>query len=178
MPDPKPTRTQLWAMAHPLRFRLLELLAEGPATASQLARRLDESRGSTSYHLRMLASSGAIVEDVERGTKRERWWRRPEIPQLLPTDSDVEGRALTARMLSIVLARDDEARRRFVTQEVDAEWHENAYVGNWLVELSPSEADALGQQLAAYVMALRGRRDAPDDAASVLVSISVLPWLE
>ena len=165
-------------MTHPLRFRILELLAEGPATASQLARRLNESRGSTSYHLRMLASSGAIVEDPERGTKRERWWRRPETPLLLPTDSDTEGRAVSARMLSMVLARDDEARRRFVTQEVDADWHENAYVGNWFVALSPSEADELGQRLAAYVMALRGRRDAPDDAEQVLVSISVLPWLE
>jgi DNA-binding transcriptional ArsR family regulator len=165
-------------MAHPLRYRILELLAEGPATASQLARRLHESRGSTSYHLRMLASTGAIVEDPERGTKRERWWRRPQSPQLLPTDSDAEGRAVTARMLGIVLARDDVARRRFVTEEVDADWHENAYAGNWLVELSPSEADELGQHLAAFVMALRGRRDAPEDAEPVLVSISVLPWLE
>jgi DNA-binding transcriptional ArsR family regulator len=178
VPDPKPTRTQLWAMTHPLRFRILELLAEGPATASQLARRLGESRGSTSYHLRMLAGSGAIVEDPERGTKRERWWRRPESPQLLPTDSDVEGRAVSARMLSMIFARDDEARRRFVTREVGADWHENAYAGNWLVELSPSEADELGQHLAAYVLALRGRRDPPGDAEPVLVSISVLPWLE
>jgi len=165
-------------MAHPLRFRILELLAEGPATASQLARRLGESRGSASYHLRMLAETGAIVEDPERGTKRERWWRRPESPQLLPTDSDVEGRAVSARMLSLVLARDEVARRRFVTEDLDAAWHENAYVGNWLVALSPSEADALAQNLAAFVMALRRRRGAPEDAVPVLVSISALPWLE
>jgi hypothetical protein len=31
-----------------------------------------------------------VVEDPDRGTKRERWWRRPESPQLLPTDADVE----------------------------------------------------------------------------------------
>lgn len=169
---------QLWAMAHPLRYRILELLAEGPSTASELARRTNESRGSTSYHLRMLARAGAIVEDPDRGTKRERWWRRPESPQLLPTDADVEGRAISARMLSMILARDDEARRRFITQNVDAEWHENAYIGNWFVELSPAEADELGQHLASIVMALRGRRDAPTDTAHVLVSVSVLPWLE
>ena len=177
LPDPKPTRTQLWAMAHPLRYRILELLAEGPSTASELARRLHESRGSTSYHLRMLASAGAIVEDRERGTKRERWWQRGESPQLLPTDADAEGRAISARMLSMIFARDLEARRRFITNEVDAAWHEKAYAGNWFVELSPEEADELGQQLASIVMARRRRHDASEATASVLVSVSVLPWL-
>jgi DNA-binding transcriptional ArsR family regulator len=178
LPDPKPNRTQLWAMAHPLRYRILELLAEGPSTASELARRLHESRGSTSYHLRMLARAGAVVEDPDRGTKRERWWRRPESPQLLPTDADVEGRAISARMLSMIFARDDEARRRFITHDVEAAWHEHAYAGNWVVELSPEEADELGQQLASIVMALRRRRDASANAVPVLVSVSALPWLE
>ena len=178
MPDPTPSRTQLWAMAHPIRFRILELLAEGPSTASRLGRRLNESRGSTSYHLRMLARAGAVVEDSELGTKRERWWRRPESPQLLPTDSDVEGRAISARMFSMIFARDEDARRRFITHDVDAVWHEAAYAGNWFVELTPAEAAELGQQLGAIAMALRGRRDAPGDAESVIVSISVLPWLD
>jgi len=178
LPDPTPTRTQLWAMAHPIRFRILELLAEGPSTASRLSRRINESRGSTSYHLRMLARSGAVVEDPERGTKRERWWRRLETPQLLPTDSDVEGRAISTRMLGIVFARDEEARRRFITHDVDAAWHEGAYAGNWFVELSPAEADELGQRIGAIAMALRGRSGAPADAVPVLVSVRVLPWLE
>jgi hypothetical protein len=125
----------------------------------------------------MLARAGAVVEDPERGTKRERWWRRPESPQLLPTDADVEGRAISSRMLSMIFARDDEARRRFITQDVDATWHENAYAGNWIVELTPAEADELGQQLSSIVMALRGRRDTPADAVPVLVSVSALPWL-
>jgi hypothetical protein len=81
-------------------------------------------------------------------------------------------------MLSMIFARDDEARRRFITNEVDAAWHEKAYAGNWFVELSPEEADELGQQLASIVMARRGRRGAPEGTAAVLVSISVLPWLD
>jgi DNA-binding transcriptional ArsR family regulator len=37
------TAAQLRALAHPLRLQLLQVLhAEGPATASQLARRLGE----------------------------------------------------------------------------------------------------------------------------------------
>ena len=66
----------LKALAHPLRVRLYDLLAdEGPATASQLAARLGESSGTTSYHLRQLAKHGFIVEDEERGNRRDRWWR-------------------------------------------------------------------------------------------------------
>ena len=68
MAERGPTRVQMWAMAHPLRLEILGLLVEGPATASMLARRLGESSGSTSYHLRVLARAGAIVEDPELGT--------------------------------------------------------------------------------------------------------------
>jgi DNA-binding transcriptional ArsR family regulator len=66
----------LKALAHPLRLRLLALLrADGPATASRLGDKLAESSGVTSYHLRKLAEVGLVVEDPERGTRRERWWR-------------------------------------------------------------------------------------------------------
>ena len=63
----------LRAMAHPLRLRLYgSLVKDGPATASELARRLDESSGATSYHLRMLAKYGFIEDDRERNRGRER----------------------------------------------------------------------------------------------------------
>jgi len=65
----------LRALAHPLRGKLLALLRlEGPSTASLLGRRIEQSSGSTSYHLRELARYG-FVEEVERGTGRERWWQ-------------------------------------------------------------------------------------------------------
>ena len=64
------------ALAHPLRLRMLESLADGPATASMLGRELGESSGATSYHLRALASAGLIIEDLDRRKGRERWWQR------------------------------------------------------------------------------------------------------
>ncbi len=64
------------ALAHPLRVRMYDLLGdEGPATASQLAERLGESSGTTSYHLRLLAKHGFIEEDPEQGNKRDRYWK-------------------------------------------------------------------------------------------------------
>lgn len=70
--DPRSLR----GLAHPLRMRLLTALRHhGPATASQLADRLGESSGATSYHLRQLASHGFVADDPERGKGRERWWQ-------------------------------------------------------------------------------------------------------
>jgi len=68
--------TTLKALAHPLRVRMYDLLADGgPATASQLAGAVGESSGTTSYHLRVLAKHGFIEEDRSRGDRRDRWWR-------------------------------------------------------------------------------------------------------
>ncbi|TVP67934.1 MAG: ArsR family transcriptional regulator [Nitriliruptor sp.] len=68
--------TTLKALAHPLRVRMYDLLADGgPATASQLAGAVGESSGTTSYHLRVLAKHGFIEEDQSRGDRRDRWWR-------------------------------------------------------------------------------------------------------
>jgi DNA-binding transcriptional ArsR family regulator len=178
MPRRDPTRVQMWAMAHPLRLEILGLLVEGPATASMLARRLGESSGSTSYHLRVLAGSGAIVEDPELGTRRERWWRRPDPFVLMPTDDDLEGRAITARMLGLFFARDELARRRLVTRDVGAAWRAGAFVGNWFLELTPGEAGALAESLAELVQELRARPAPAPGADRTLVSLSVLPWLE
>lgn len=66
----------LKALAHPLRFQLIELLIEhGPSTASELGRRVEESSGLTSYHLRELAKHGLIEEAPDIGTARDRYWR-------------------------------------------------------------------------------------------------------
>jgi DNA-binding transcriptional ArsR family regulator len=70
------TPRRLRGLVHPIRIRLLWLLeADGPATASQLGRRIGQSSGVTSYHLRILADLGFVEEDVDRGNGRDRWWR-------------------------------------------------------------------------------------------------------
>jgi DNA-binding transcriptional ArsR family regulator len=66
----------LRAVAHPLRMRLLGALRiDGPATASELGRRFDESSGATSYHLRQLERYGFVEEDADQPSRRERRWR-------------------------------------------------------------------------------------------------------
>lgn len=71
-----PTGTQLRALAHPLRSRLLGALRfYGPATSTQLANRLGTNSGATSYHLRQLAEVGLVEDDEAHSTGRDRAWR-------------------------------------------------------------------------------------------------------
>ena len=64
---PEPTPENIWltpeslrVLAHPLRSRLLaQLRMGGPATATDLAAKLDTNSGATSYHLRKLESVGS-----------------------------------------------------------------------------------------------------------------------
>lgn len=93
-----PDVTQLRALSHPVRMRILGLLRTlGPATASLIARRLGLNSGATSYHLRQLAEHGFVEEAPGMGTKRERWWRAvsqmTSVPE--PDDPDDEGRDAT-----------------------------------------------------------------------------------
>lgn len=94
----------LRALAHPLRVEIMNELSDfGPATASGLAERLGESSGSTSYHLRQLAKHNIIVEDTEKGSGRERWWRMPPggvtigSPETLATPAGREANELISR---------------------------------------------------------------------------------
>lgn len=65
------------AFAHPLRMAMYDHLSDhGSATATMLAQATGESTGQTSYHLRQLEKHGFVEEDTERGTARERWWKR------------------------------------------------------------------------------------------------------
>jgi DNA-binding transcriptional ArsR family regulator len=94
----QPARTTLWT-AHRVRLRIYELLCKRSPTASRLGRRLRESRGSASHHLRMLAHAGVIAPEAadELGARHfalsDEVRRRPK-----PTG----GSALTIVSISVV----------------------------------------------------------------------------
>ena len=70
--DPKAIR----ALAHPLRWALLEALAQaGTLTATQASEMLGDSPANCAFHLRTLAKYG-FVEEAGGGRGRERPWRR------------------------------------------------------------------------------------------------------
>lgn len=69
--------TDLRALAHPLRLRLLDLVCEHrPVTGAELAELTGQSTASVSYHLSVLARHGFIERDPEPGaTRRHKPWR-------------------------------------------------------------------------------------------------------
>ncbi|MEV8437476.1 helix-turn-helix domain-containing protein [Actinosynnema sp. NPDC051121] len=84
----------LRALSHPLRVRLMELLArEGSLTATEAATELGTTPANCSFHLRLLARHG-FVEEAEGGVGRQRPWRLVEQETRISTrDLDDEGLA-------------------------------------------------------------------------------------
>lgn len=76
VPEPA-TRDQLRALAHPLRMRLMEQVGRrGTARAADLAEDLGIPANSVSYHLRILARGGVVVEAPEAARdRRDRVWK-------------------------------------------------------------------------------------------------------
>ena len=53
------------ATAHPLRLRILSLLTGAEMSAAEVARELEVTHANASYHLRLLADAGLLVEAGE-----------------------------------------------------------------------------------------------------------------
>jgi DNA-binding transcriptional ArsR family regulator len=59
------TTSALRAIAHPLRLRILSLLTGAELSAAEVARELGVTQANASYHLRVLARAGEVVEAGE-----------------------------------------------------------------------------------------------------------------
>jgi DNA-binding transcriptional ArsR family regulator len=190
MADPFPmeplSAAQLRALAHPLRLQLLQVLsAEGPATATLLARRLGESSGATSYHLRALHRAG-MVEEEERRNGRERWWRRAPARQMIPnsvppdaSDADrAELQAAHAQIESILVDRDEKAVRRWteIRYELPLEWQDSQWIGNFRLWATPAEAREVVKQMLELVQPLRKPPEGPaKDRRELHMTFRLLP---
>jgi DNA-binding transcriptional ArsR family regulator len=178
--------SSLRGLAHPLRVRLLGLLREhGPATATQLAERVGQSSGATSYHLRQLAAYGFVVEDVDRGVGRERWWRAAHRLTTLE-DPGPEGWADAETYMRAVATQYAERVDHFITElpSLPPEWQGPVTVSDWRLRLTPAEAKELHD--AVFALLARYRRaddpdaavDAPAGAEYVVVQAQIMPFPE
>ena len=103
--------SSLRAVAHPVRLRMLSLLTGTAMSAAEIARELDLTHANASYHLRVLAEAGEVVEAGEeriRGGVAKRYrhpWDRVR-PAPSP-DADADADAGPG-------ARGEEARETYV----------------------------------------------------------------
>jgi DNA-binding transcriptional ArsR family regulator len=93
------------ALAHPLRIRILAMLADRSASPVQLASKLDATLGTVAYHVRTLHSLGLVelVDTRQRRGATEHYYRAREHPRF--PDDAWGGLAPVAkqRMLSAML---------------------------------------------------------------------------
>lgn len=124
----------LRALSHPLRVRLMELLAqEGPLTATEAATGLGTTPANCSFHLRLLARHG-FVEEAEGGVGRQRPWR------LVEQETRISTRDLDAEGLAALRALDE--LRWVRRQHRQAEWWRTreGYPEHWRTAASESFA--------------------------------------
>ncbi|MEU8320269.1 helix-turn-helix domain-containing protein [Nonomuraea sp. NPDC048881] len=169
----------LKVVAHPLRVRLLGLLrSDGPATASELGRKVGESSGSTSYHLRELFKYGFIEEDPDRRDGRERRWRARhrytswDSGQLSGTE---EGR----EAVRIMRMRQVEALAR-VNQDYDErewapEWVRAAGLSDDIVELPAAGLREFNDRAMELLRDLAARYSGDPDARQVNIWMGGFP---
>ena len=171
----------LKALAHPLRVRMLGTLrSDGPATATQLAQRLGESTGTTSWHLRQLAEHGFIEEDPDRGTRRDRWWRaRTHYTQLAVADfaRQPEMQGVLGVYLQSVLEQQFRRASEFL-ENGDRwlpEWQEAATFSDWSLRLDPAGLEALNAEMEAVIDRHRTAEPAPG-AEKVHLQLHAFPY--
>ncbi|MET8827421.1 helix-turn-helix domain-containing protein [Streptomyces sp. NPDC004610] len=140
----------LRGLAHPLRMQLLrELRLNGPATASMLAERLDESSGATSYHLRQLAAHGFVEDAPEHGRGRERWWRAVAQGVSLDTaqlrDADPATRGAAEAFLHEVASMHAREVSTWVGTRDDwaPDWSEGTDLSDWTLRLTAAQSAEL-----------------------------------
>ncbi|MFG2743251.1 ArsR/SmtB family transcription factor [Streptomyces chartreusis] len=174
----------LRGLAHPLRMQLLDALRfGGPATASQLAEKLGESSGATSYHLRQLAAHGFVEDDPERGKGRERWWKaavqglRFDDALLRDPNPDVRG-AADLYLHEVATTQTRELSTWLGTREEWSEaWNRSADMNSMTLRLTPELADELAGKLHDLIDSYRDRPDAADapDASTIRVQTRTFP---
>lgn len=171
---------RLRALAHPLRWRLLDLVSnDGSATATRCASVTGESVASCAYHLGILGKYG-YLEQVRGLPGREKPWRltgRLDDDLSAPAD-DAEGELAARAVAEAFLGHEMERmqhRLRQVSQE-PARWRAASLMGSSAMYVTAGELGQLKADLEAVLRRFEdragdpARRPAGARAARVFVS--------
>ncbi|HEY7433327.1 MAG TPA: helix-turn-helix domain-containing protein [Streptosporangiaceae bacterium] len=157
---------RLRALAHPLRWRLLDLISgEGSATATKCAEVTGESVASCAYHLGVLGKYG-YLEQVRGLPGREKPWRATGQlrDDLSGTGQDAEGEHAARAVAEAFLGHEMERMQQRLRQanREPAEWRATSLMGSSVMYVTPAE---LGQLTGELQEILRRFEDRVDDPA-------------
>jgi Helix-turn-helix domain len=138
----------LRALAHPVRWKLIDVLAsEGTATATRCAELLGESTATCSYHLGILAKYGYITRVAGREWRDKPWRLATPDLDLSSSGLDAEGAAASRAAASAFLEYEmtvlKESLRR--SEQEPPQWqHVNKIMGAtaWVTAEESREAAA------------------------------------
>jgi predicted ArsR family transcriptional regulator len=174
--DPRVLR----ALTHPLRLALLELLSEGPLTATEAAEHLGESPASCSFHLRTLAKYG-YIEEAAGGRGRQRPWRRvPANNEIREDDLDPDAQIASAALIELLHEREAERLRTWqaTRQSYPAVWRSAASENHLVLHLSAVELEKLGEAMLELLAPYARRQNEgtpPLDALPVAIMTHAIP---
>lgn len=184
IPENKARAMKLRALAHPLRWKLIDLVGtEGSATATRCAEAVGESVASCAYHLGILAKYG-YIELVPDQAGREKPWRLASYKQDLSAEGlDAEGElaelAATEAFLDHEFAR---TRERLRGRRLEpAEWREPSRLLGSSMWMTADEYTQLSRELMEIAVRYADRNENPASRppgarfARVFISTSVLP---
>jgi hypothetical protein len=162
VPEAAPDPRRLRALAHPLRWKLIDLLgSELTATATRCAEVLGESVASCSYHLGILGKYG-YIEHVPGQVGKEKPWRMAIRTQdLVPPGLDAEGALAAEAAVEVFLDHElarlkDRMRRRTLEPE---QWQEASRLAGGTTWMTAAELHEISDQLMRLVCTY-GERDA------------------
>jgi DNA-binding transcriptional ArsR family regulator len=169
----------LRVLAHPMRLSLLHHIRdEGPTTGRRLAAHFGLDSGAVSYHLRKLAAGGLIEEDVERGTRRDRWWRvkRQALYHDPATLDGNEGEQDNRAYLHATLLAYGDVLRRYAVDvpQLSQAWLNVTMTSERSLHLTPAQLTDLKRDLVAVIDRYRDLPPQPD-SQPVSLHIHALP---
>ncbi len=184
MGEPHPRREitdlgSLKLLAHPMRYRMMDRLRQGPATSTTLARVLGLNTGVTSYHLRQMAEHGFIEEVPELSRGRERWWRARRLDLRFPRRSEQseEMRPVMDEMHRLDFAAELEQFARFqLEREELGPWADALLFSRGSIRVDLAELEEFFEE---YVSLLkryqRPDQETPSQARTVLARLLAFP---
>ena len=169
----------LKALAHPLRMELLgHLVLHGPATASELARALDESPSNCSWHLRKLAEH-QFVEEAPDGAGRNRPWRAVATGLSWDDDEDTEVGAAARELSEALLSRELERFRasRAAAHREPPEWRHVGDFTQSVAWLTAEEAAEMSARITELLMTHSDRLADPAKRPDGARLVSMVAWV-
>jgi predicted ArsR family transcriptional regulator len=175
--------TSLKALVHPLRIGMLGILrADGPATSSELARKLETNSGATSYHLRQLERHGFVVDVPEMGTTRQRFWQAAHEYSILERsrmNEDADAVVLIDEVMRLGSRLREAEVAEWIGSQDDwgTEWTDASANDDYLLQVSPDELSELVDGIRSLIgrMATGQTSDVQADAVTVRVHLVAFP---